>query len=107
MKYRISILTRANADLQNIFDWLAKRSPSGAAAWYEVAIQAIEELRLTADQHGFALESYLIRDQIREHFFKTKRGKQYRVLYRIDDDVVRVLRVRSPGQPPVRRRDLK
>jgi plasmid stabilization system protein ParE len=107
MKYRISVLTRAKSDLKNVFDWLAKRSPAGAAAWYEVAIQAIDDLRNTADQHGLALESRRLHDPIREKLFKTKRGRRYRLLYRIDGDVVRVLRVRGPGQPPVRRRDLK
>jgi hypothetical protein len=58
-------------------------------------------------QHGYASEGRLLGRNVREKFFKTRQGRRYRLLYTINGDVVRVLRVRGPGQPPVRRRDLK
>ena len=107
MKYRVRLLARANRDLERIFAWLAQRSPAGAAAWYEAAIEALTALRDGADQHGLAIESRGLRKAVREACFKTKRGKRYRLLYHLDGDEVRVLRIRGPGQPPVRKRDLK
>jgi plasmid stabilization system protein ParE len=56
MKYQVRVLARANRDLDRIYAWLAKRSPSGATAWYEAALQALNDLRDNADQHGRALE---------------------------------------------------
>jgi plasmid stabilization system protein ParE len=107
MKYRTRVLARAQGDLDRFVAWLVKRSPAGAIAWYEAATQAIDDLRLNAQQHGFAFEGHGLREPVRDAFFKTKRGKRYRLLNRIDDLDVRILRVRGPGQPPVRRRDLR
>jgi plasmid stabilization system protein ParE len=107
MKYRVRVLARANRDIDRIFAWLAKRSPGGATAWYEAALQALNDLSDNADQHDKAQEGQRLAVPIREAFFKTKRGKRYRLLYRIDGDEVRVMRIHCPGQPRVRRRDLE
>jgi hypothetical protein len=53
-------------------------------------------------QHGYASEGRLLGRNVREKFFKTRQGRRYRLLYTINGDIVR-----GPGQPPVRRRDLK
>ena len=35
MSYRIQPSAQAEEDIERIFDWLSKRSPDGAARWYE------------------------------------------------------------------------
>ena len=70
MKYRVRLLARANRDLERIFAWLAQRSPAGAAAWYEAAIEALTALRDGADQHGLAIESRGLRKAVREAFLR-------------------------------------
>ena len=82
-------------------------SPTGAAAWLDAFQDAVDGLEEGALQHGRASEGRSLGRDVREKFFKTKRGKRDRLLYRIKRDEVRVLRVRGPGQPPVHRRDLK
>ena len=107
MKYCVTVLPDAERDLRSVFNWLSARSAGGAAAWYEAARKAIDGLEDTAEHHGLAAESRKLKTPIREKFFKTAQGKRYRLLYRIDGDAVRGLRIRAPGQPPVRRRDLE
>ena len=107
MKYRVTVSPAAQADADEIFAWLREKSPTGAAAWSNALQEAVDGLTESALQHGHAWEGRSLGREVREKFFKTKRGKRYRLLYRIDGDEVRVLRIRGPGQPPVRRRDLK
>jgi hypothetical protein len=42
-------------------DCRLQRSPAGAIAWYEAATQAIDDLRLNAQQHGFTFEGHRLR----------------------------------------------
>lgn len=106
MPYEIKILRRAEADLSRIFNWLRKRSPSGANSWYEALAQAIRELAKDAHRYAVAAESAKLGADVRECFFKTRHGLRYRIVFVIALDEVRVLRIRAPGQRPLRRRDL-
>jgi plasmid stabilization system protein ParE len=107
MKYRVAVSPIARVDANHIYAWLHELSPMGAAAWLEAFQDAVDGLAEGALLHGRASEGRSLGRDVRENFFKTKRGKRYRLLYRIDGDDVRVLRVRGPGQPPLRRRDLQ
>ncbi|MBI2825538.1 MAG: hypothetical protein HYX69_12715 [Planctomycetia bacterium] len=51
--------------------------------------------------HGVAPESNALGCEVRQRFFKTRRGRVYRILYVVVVDEVRVLRIRGPGQAPV------
>src|SRR5437588_5891206 len=107
MSRRLRILARAGADIDRIFDWLAGRSPQGAANWYAALVAAVDRIAETPEQFAVAAESLprWNRD-IHQAPFKTARGRRYRLIFELTDTEVRILRVRGPGQPPVRRRDL-
>jgi hypothetical protein len=68
---------------------------------------AVTELETHAMQHAQVSEGKKLGHNVREKLFKTRQGRRYRLLYSVAGTDVRVLRVRGPGQPPVRRRDLK
>jgi plasmid stabilization system protein ParE len=106
MKFAVSTLRRAEADIISIHAWLAERSEAGANRWYEVARQAIGSLGQDADQHSLAPESAELDIEVREKLFRTRRGRMYRLLYTIVGNEARVLRVRGPGQAPVTSNDL-
>ena len=101
MKFSVAILARAQSDVDQIYDWLNKRSPSGALRWYAAFCEAIRELQEDAGRFPIASETASLSVEVREELFRTRRGRRYRLLFTIIDQQVRILRVRGPGQPPV------
>ena len=96
--YDIVVLELASRDVQEQFDYLRQRSPTGAESWYEVYLSALENLKLDPLGPGVAPENYQVEDEVRQVLFKTRRGFPYRILYTIVASEVRILRVRGPGQ---------
>lgn len=106
MAFTVRVLRRAAADADAIYQWIAKRSNSGAARWYQAFLDALIALERDAPISGLAPEAKRLRIDLRQRLFKTTRGRNYRMLFVMVGSEVRVLRVRGPGQPPLRRRDL-
>lgn len=106
MNYAVRILRRAQVDADEIFCWLHKRSPSGALRWYGAFQQAADDLMTEPRRFGLATESRRFSHEVREQFFKTPRGRRYRLLFTIIGLEVRILRIRGPGQRPVSRQDV-
>jgi plasmid stabilization system protein ParE len=106
MTFAVRVLGRATADVDHIYLWLRQRSPEGAAAWYAVYLDKLRELADSIAASSVAPEATEFDMELRQAFFKTRRGRTYRLLFVIAGDDLRVLRVRGPGQHPVSRRDL-
>lgn len=107
MTFSVRILKLAWSDADSIFAWINERSPAGAARWYAAFLSAARNLSDDPERHGIAPESESLDREIRHRFFKTRRGRVYRLLFAIVGEEVRVLRVRGPGQPPVRQQDIR
>lgn len=86
--------------------FIAKRSPQGAASWFNQFVETRDRLEIDAEMRPLAPESAHFDYDIREVFFKTRQGNPYRVLFTILDDEVLVLRVRGPGQDYVSEAEL-
>jgi plasmid stabilization system protein ParE len=106
MKFTVSVLQRAQADAEQIFNWIADRSSQGAAHWGRAYDAAVLNLSRDAAQWGQAPENDEVDAELWQKFFKTRRGHTYRLLYTIIGNEVRVLRVRGPGQAPVTGEDV-
>jgi plasmid stabilization system protein ParE len=106
MSYRIHTTAQAEADIERIFTWLAERSPQGAARWYESFWDAAERLREFPHLSTLAREAKDFPEELRCLFFGTTRGRTYRALFAIRDDVVHILCIRGPGQKPVKAADI-
>ena len=98
MTYHVRVLTRAQHDVADCYNYIAERSPQGAASWFNRFAETRDRLATDADQRPLAWESAYVDYEIREMLFKTRRGKPYRILFTIQGDQVLVLRVRGPGQ---------
>jgi len=96
--YRIAVLEPASRDVQAQFDYIRQRSPTGAESWYDAYLTALERLKFDPIGASAAPESSHVEEDIRQVFFKTRRGHPYRILYTVVGDQVRVLRVRGTGQ---------
>lgn len=106
MTYRLRILRRAWADADAMHQWLCRRSPPGAAAWYDAFYAAADALRADPTSYGLAPEGRVVSVEIRQSLFKTRRGKQYRILFSVIANEIRILRVRGPGQAPITKYDV-
>jgi plasmid stabilization system protein ParE len=48
----VRILTVARSDIDRIFNWIGKRSPRGAATWYDALFDSIQ--RIAVNPEGYA-----------------------------------------------------
>lgn len=101
MTYSVTITRRAKSDLIQIGDWLHERSPTGAQSWLAVAQATIAGLEDSPRRHSLAPENEYSPREIRNAFFKTRRGHIYRAIFFIEDDTVFVTHIRSPRQRPL------
>jgi plasmid stabilization system protein ParE len=106
MNFAIHELPKAKADKRYIFEWLIERSRRGAEAWLDAYDDILRTLEDRAASFGQALENEEFDFEIKQAFFKTKRGRVYRILFFIEDADVYVLRVRGPGQASVEPSDM-
>jgi hypothetical protein len=106
-QFRVHELPKAKADKRFIFKWLFERSPRGAGAWLDAYDDILRRLESHAGSFGEALEDKDCQLDVRQAFFKTRRGRVYRVLFFIEEADVYVLRVRGPGQAPVEANELE
>ena len=106
MSYTVRELPKAKQDKHCIFSWLDERSPAGAAAWLDAYDDLIERLRQDARTFGQAPERQDCEFGVRQPLFKTRRGRVSRALFFIEGQDVFILRVRGPGQAPVRPEDI-
>lgn len=106
MNYTVRILPLAKNDWLSIFNYIAERSPQGARSWeaaYEQALTRLEQNPLIC---GFAPENHHFDFDLRQILFHTRRGKRYRMVFRVDQNVVTIYRIRGPGQAPLASGDL-
>jgi plasmid stabilization system protein ParE len=104
--YRVVVQGRVQRDVDSIIAWLTKRSPVGADRW-AAAFESAKSL-LAEDPVRYPLidEKVRVRYVLRDTLFKTPKGKNYRAIFTIVGDEVRILRIRRPAQRPIRGRDL-
>ncbi len=106
MGRRVTILALAQADIDEIYEWIADRSPVGAVRWYDALCGTVERIGKDAESFPVATEFSRLNPAIRQAIFKTRRGNRYRIVFLIVEAEVRILRVRGPGQRPLKPKDL-
>src|SRR6266581_3233026 len=98
MSRTLRIVERARTDVEDIFNWLVLRSVRGAISWYFGLNRAIKRIAASPESYPEAPESYQLGRALRQAFFKTRRGRVYRIVFEFNDIEIIVLRVRGPGQ---------
>lgn len=98
MKHRVILTPRADSNVAEIVDWITTRSVAGADAWLEALHAALDRLESDPLAYALATEADYVPIKIREFSFKTRKGRKYRGVFRVTDDVVYVLHIRGPGQ---------
>ena len=98
MIHNVVLLRRAQSEFDVILAYLTKHSPSGAGRWLSAFDSLIDSLALRPDSYPLAPENGFMGVTVRHAFFKTPRGKQYRVLFYIAGNDVRIMHLLGPGQ---------
>ena len=96
--YRLAVSQRADQDADAIFDWITERSAEGAIHWFQALRTTLRSLTNSPESHSRAPEAETLGRDIRQAFFKTRRGRTYRVLFVVAEDIVHVVAVRGYGQ---------
>lgn len=104
--YYVNVLRTARRDARAIARWLNTRSPTGAIRWEKALADAIRRLGENPLGYGEAPERVRSPVKLLQILFKTPKGKNYRAVFVIVGDEVRVLRIRRPHQRIMRRRDM-
>lgn len=108
MKHRVVVLRRAENDVRKIVSWIRDRSRVGAVRWYEAYEAALKRLEFEPTGYSLAEEAEDFPESIlRQFLFKTRRGLQYRGVFIVVEDEVRVLRIRGSGQAPLTADELR
>ncbi len=102
MTFQVRETELATRDGDAIFLWLHERSPEGARSWLDAYDAMLDRLAQRAPSFGLAPESEHTSLDVRQALFKTRKGRTYRALFTVMENEVFVLRVRGPGQRPMR-----
>jgi plasmid stabilization system protein ParE len=106
MSRTLRIVERARSDVDAIFDRIVHRSVQGAFSWYLAFRHALGKIASSPEYFAEAAESHPLGRPLRQALFKTRRGHVYRIVFETSNTEIMILRVRGPGQSPLRRRDL-
>jgi plasmid stabilization system protein ParE len=107
MSRTLRIAGRAADDVDAIFNWLLRRSARGAIAWYLAFRHAARDVASDPEIHGLAPEGERLQRLLRQTLFKMRRGRTYRIVFAVEPSEVVILRLRDPGQAPLRAPDLR
>ncbi len=106
MSFRVEMTAGAYADLRRLMAWLEERSSAAdrlSARFYE-ALDRLESRPLSC---GLAYENRYFSQEVRHLLFEVWKGKPYRALFIVQDDVVKILCIRAPGEKPVKPKDVE
>ncbi len=96
MKYRVEIMPPALRELDDAFGWIARHSPARAERWQARAMRAIQSLTDFPRRCPLAPENDDFGGEVRQLLYG-----EYRILFDIEGDTVRILHVRHGAQRPL------
>ena len=94
----VDFTDEADVNADGIYRWIAERSPEGAIHWKAALERAVDRIADSAGTFALAAESDAFPEPVREISFKTRKGRKYRALFVIRDDVATIISVRGAGQ---------
>lgn len=93
----VYITDMARYEVEQAYEWLAKRSLYAATKWKAGLLLSITKLERLAKSCPLAPEAHVLGFELRQLIHGKRRGR-YRILFEIRSDEVYVLRVRHGAQ---------
>jgi plasmid stabilization system protein ParE len=107
MSFRVELTAGAYADLDRLSAWIKGRSSESAAdRFFDRFDEALDRLESRPLSCGLAYENRYFPQEVRHLLFEVWKGKPYRALFIVQDDVVKILCIRAPGEKPVKPKDV-
>jgi plasmid stabilization system protein ParE len=106
MKYRVLLQRLAVEDLDQATAWAAQHVPAAAARWLERFHTGLQTLDTNPRRCPLAKENPKVDIELRELHFG-KRPNVFRVIFTIDADTVRILRIRRAQRRWLARRQIE
>jgi plasmid stabilization system protein ParE len=88
MRYRVVVHSKASADLDGVFAWIAAHSPEHAVEWHDRLLEGIRSLGSFPARYLIVSESVELREEVRHLIFGP-----YRILFVIRGSEVSIVRV--------------
>ena len=108
MKYRLTILPQAKADVRRNAEWWAQHhSAEQAARWLDTIQSQLESIVDFPESHSLSAENDEFPYEIRDKLLGLGSRPGYRAVFTIKDDTVIVLTVRRSAQDVLRPSDVK
>ena len=92
--YRVMIRPGALQDARNCYEYLAEESSENAVKWFNGLFEVIDSLTSMPKRCAIASETNWIGQEIRCLVYR----KYYRILYTIEEDIVRIHHIRHTSQ---------
>jgi len=105
MTYRVILQRLAIQDLVDAFAWAARKASATAARWLDRFQATLQRLDTNPQRCPCAREHRKVHVELREILFG-RRPNVYRVVFLIDSDTVRVLRIRRAQRRPLTRKQI-
>ena len=107
MSFRVEMTDGAYADLDRLMAWLTDRSSKAAATQLAARFyESLDRLESRPLSCGLAYENRYFPTEVRHLLFEIWKGKPYRALFTLHEDVVTILCIRAPGEKPVKPKDV-
>jgi len=107
MSYSVVLFRRAKDDIRSILRWLGRKSPQGMARWRNALYTAFDQIAADPSACSPVAEGNRLPEGLRQRLFSTRHGNVYRIVFVVQSEEVWILRVRSPGQRPLRNKDIR
>jgi plasmid stabilization system protein ParE len=101
VEYKIEVTEIAAAEIDSAYQWINERAPDAADRWYDGLMAALRSLRQNPRRCARLFTTDFVELEIRQLVYGRRRGR-YRVLFTIDGDTIRVLRVRHGARARIR-----
>jgi plasmid stabilization system protein ParE len=93
MSYRVVLQLLAVEDLSEAYEWAARAAPQSAGRWLGRFQTALQSLDKRPERCPLAPENRKVDAELREYLFG-RRPHVFRVIFLLDGDTVRILRIR-------------
>lgn len=106
MNHEVVLLRLAKRDLLQVCEWVSERAPFTARKWIDRFQDALKSLEHFPARCPFAKENGMLDVELREFLFG-KRPAVFRVIFTIDRNIVRILRILRAQRTPLSQSDLE
>jgi plasmid stabilization system protein ParE len=105
MKYEVRLQPLAEDDLENAYLWAAGQAPDTARRWPTRFQAALQSLAINPQRCGLAPEHKKLKRELRQFLFGRK-PNVYRAVFVIDDQLVRIVRIRHAARRTMTKKEL-